>query len=199
MDHGTEGLVTPRCAQVTREHTLQTESQNEVETATAQARARVKSAPAAFLGSGFLEPSGQNSLYRRTARIDFICNVMFAAVLVLGVALTLLWRAADAPAASVRISAPPVVAVSAPPLPAEPQRPPVHVANPFDASEVFEFPAATTSSAAHDAMAKLLLQRARIRVAQGVVADPPSPPHRLHRLAQAQPEEPAAKFYADAD
>ena len=41
--------------------------------------------------------------------------------------------------------------------------PPVLVRNPFDQSEVFEFPAGTSKTAARDAVAEMLLQRARER------------------------------------
>jgi hypothetical protein len=41
---------------------------------------------------------------------------------------------------------------------------PVRYTNPFDASEVFEFPPGTTEVEARDAVADLLLQRARDRV-----------------------------------
>lgn len=40
---------------------------------------------------------------------------------------------------------------------------PVHFANPFDPSEVFDFPAGTTEAAARDAVAAILLERARDR------------------------------------
>lgn len=43
---------------------------------------------------------------------------------------------------------------------------PVRVANPFDASEVFEFPHGTTLAGARAAMAETLLERARERYAQ---------------------------------
>lgn len=49
-----------------------------------------------------------------------------------------------------------IVAVKPPP-------PPVRFANPFDATEVFEFPAGTSKSAAREAVAKLLTERARGR------------------------------------
>jgi hypothetical protein len=46
---------------------------------------------------------------------------------------------------------------------AEPQPIPVRVQNPFDASEVFEFPAGTSAAEARDAVADLLLKRAMER------------------------------------
>ena len=48
-------------------------------------------------------------------------------------------------------------------LPAPAERLPVRFTNPFDASEVFEFPPDTSVTEAHDAVANLLLQRARDR------------------------------------
>ena len=51
---------------------------------------------------------------------------------------------------------PPVVA-------AEPPMPPVQVKNPFDANEVFEFPSGTSETEAKQAVADMLLQRARDR------------------------------------
>ncbi len=42
--------------------------------------------------------------------------------------------------------------------------PPVRYRNPFDRSEVFEFPAGTTRAQAHDAVADVLLERARGRI-----------------------------------
>jgi hypothetical protein len=49
--------------------------------------------------------------------------------------------------------------ISEPAEPA-PQAAPVRYANPFDASEVFELPAGTSRSAAREAVAEMLLQRA---------------------------------------
>ena len=40
---------------------------------------------------------------------------------------------------------------------------PVHFTNPFDTTEVFEFPPGTTETEAHDAVAQFLLRRARDR------------------------------------
>jgi hypothetical protein len=46
---------------------------------------------------------------------------------------------------------------------AQPTPEPVRVRNPFDRQEVFEFPAGTTPEAARDAVAEMLLARARER------------------------------------
>jgi len=45
-----------------------------------------------------------------------------------------------------------------------PKQRPVRFANPFDAAEVFEFPAGTSRSAAREAVAKFLTERARGRL-----------------------------------
>ena len=48
-------------------------------------------------------------------------------------------------------------------LPAEAPQPPVRFRNPFDASEVFEFPPGTSDDSARELVAAMLLQRARER------------------------------------
>jgi hypothetical protein len=50
-------------------------------------------------------------------------------------------------------------------LPAESPEPPVRFRNPFDASEVFEFPPGTSDDNARESVAAMLLQRARDRQA----------------------------------
>lgn len=76
------------------------------------------------------------------------------------------------------IQAPPTLTALPPPPPsAKPDdkprvtaaavvEPPVRVSNPFDRSEVFEFPAGTTPEAAKSAVADALLERARERQAE---------------------------------
>jgi hypothetical protein len=56
------------------------------------------------------------------------------------------------------------------PAPAKAQSSPTRFTNPFDASEVFEFPPGTTEDAARDLVAEMLLQRARERGIQSVTA-----------------------------
>lgn len=63
----------------------------------------------------------------------------------------------------------PVVAMSDTAVTAEPEAAvapsiPVQFTNPFDASEIFEFPAGTTDTDAQSAVAEFLLQRARDRI-----------------------------------
>jgi len=73
------------------------------------------------------------------------------------------------------------------PLVSPAERLPVTFANPFDASEIFEFPAGTTQTEAHDAVADLLLQRARERRALIAGAThAPRPDVRTGRTITAQ-------------
>jgi hypothetical protein len=78
-----------------------------------------------------------------------------------------------------KVFAPPIPAMEPPPLliaevdeaatvvPIEqPPAEPVRVRNPFDKAEVFEFPAGTSAEAARDAVAEMLLARARERGAR---------------------------------
>ena len=50
---------------------------------------------------------------------------------------------------------------------------PVTFVNPFDSSEVFEFPPGTTQSEARDSVAEILLKRARSRLADSAEASSP--------------------------
>jgi hypothetical protein len=61
---------------------------------------------------------------------------------------------------TVRVETPPTATV-----PAESPEPPVRFRNPFDASEVFEFPPGTSDDSARESVAAMLLQRARDRQA----------------------------------
>ena len=113
-------------------------------------------------------PEYENFASGRTARIDFVCNVTFA-VAVLGVAVVSLWPASDrhhAPAPTVTRAAPLAEVVAA--VPSELQGAPVRIKNAFDATEVFEFPPGTTESEAREAVAALLLSRARDRRVEGL-------------------------------
>jgi hypothetical protein len=70
----------------------------------------------------------------------------------------------------------PTTAVPAPPAPVRDEPVQVEVANPFDKSEVFQFPAGTSETEAHLAVAKLLMQRAHDREQLWAHSD-----HRLRR------------------
>jgi len=87
--------------------------------------------------------------------------VIAAVLVVLGGVAHLGAKQQPVPQTLVRKSAPPP-----PPAPVEPPAPaaePVLFKNPFDRSEVFEFPPGTTRDVARDAVAKLLLERAQGR------------------------------------
>jgi hypothetical protein len=114
------------------------------------------------------KPGHDSFVCRRTERIDFVSTLTFAA-LVLGITAASGWRAlvgqptVPAPAVAIGVPVAPAPAPNAPP-----RAPVVQVINPFDATEVFEFPAETTKSEARNAIAELLLQRARERRRQGL-------------------------------
>lgn len=102
---------------------------------------------------------------RRSARIDFVCNVTLA-LIALGFVIGFFWPRWDPdtyapPAASTLPLAEGVATISA-----EPPGAPLRIANAFDAAEVFEFPYGTSESEARDAVSELLLARARERHAQ---------------------------------
>ncbi|MBS0577803.1 MAG: hypothetical protein JSR36_00920 [Proteobacteria bacterium] len=136
-------------------------------------------------------------IHRRTARIDLICTITFAAAL-LGVSAAAIWHPTTAP------RAPALAARSLTPtsrIPAAGDRasaaPAVRVQNPFDAAEVFQFPPGTSEASAYDAVAALLLERARERRGHGPGDTPaegtdpdasgPRPDILVSRLAEAAP------------
>jgi hypothetical protein len=68
---------------------------------------------------------------------------------------------------------------------------PVRFTNPFDASEVFEFPPGTSDEQARQSVAAILLQRARDRqVADAVKSSPSMPGAAAHRARVARNSEP---------
>jgi hypothetical protein len=115
-------------------------------------------------------PSYDNFILRRSRRIDRMGSVTFATLILAVTALTG-WRALVSEPATPGVSAAPPVAATPPPAaPAdEPAQAGVKVSNPFDRAEVFQFPAETTPTEAQNAVAELLLQRARDRDEQGLI------------------------------
>lgn len=68
---------------------------------------------------------------------------------------------------------------------------PVRFSNPFDASEVFEFPPGTSDEQARQSVAAILVQRARDRqVADAVKSNPPMPGAAVHPARIARNSEP---------
>lgn len=186
MDLEQERPITTGAAQVSDE-TVEIELNAEEHLEPSQAANAVQvTARTAEPTIGLPESARDSLLYRRTARVDLVCNVMFAAA-VLGIVAAVGWRAASVPTRAPVI--PPRAAVVAVPTPpAEVPRPLVHVRNPFDATELFEFPAETTESQAREAMAELLLQRARDRFAQGVILRRAAIRDRARGAVHEQPE-----------
>lgn len=111
--------------------------------------------------------------------------ITLAAALI-GIAAIIVGRPGPPPRSAPRIAPTPAVA-STPPAasepavlaqpqePQEPQGPPVRVKNPFDATEVFEFPAGTTGAEARRKIAELLLQRAVDRGSAGTSVEAADP------------------------
>ncbi len=130
--------------------------------------------------------AGDNSLLTRTARVDAIGTATFAAVILCLVAAWLRHPAVPhgaTPAAIPNVAqGPPRSAAS------EPQRPPVQVRNPFDRSEVFELPADATAEQAREAVAELLLERARSRLHQLPAVSTRIMQHRMAGTTQIPPE-----------
>jgi hypothetical protein len=76
---------------------------------------------------------------------------------------------------------------------AESQESPVRFTNPFDPSEVFDFPSGTSDDQARESVAAILLQRARDRQAAGLVkSNRPTPGAAEERTRIARNSEPRA-------
>ena len=71
--------------------------------------------------------------------------------------------AGQQPQVPVTVAARPLAIAHQPAVVTNPQQPPVQVVNPFDKTEVFEFPAGTSSDESREKVAQILLQRARER------------------------------------
>ena len=173
MIAGSEGRTTAGSARDSSDDTIELDLTGEEELALSRA-AEAARATARPGESGPVLPGPEyNCAFRPTARIDFVCNVLFA-MAVPGIAVALLWPAPDrhppapapAPAPAFASTAP--LAKVAPAGPAEPQGAPVRIKNAFDATEVFEFPPGTTGSESRKAVAELLLRRASDRRAEGL-------------------------------
>jgi hypothetical protein len=175
MIPGSEGPTTAASAHGSSDDTIELELTGAQELALSRA-AEAARATARPDESGPVSsvPEHENFTSKRTARIDFVCNVTFA-VAALVIAVASLWPASDRhPPAPAVTSAAPLAAV-APAGPAEPRGVPVQIRNAFDATEVFEFPPGTTESEARKAVAELLLSRGRDRRAEGLALRRRSP------------------------
>ena len=188
MIPGSEGPTTAGSAHDSSDDTIELELTGEKELAlSGEAEASRATAHPYESGSVLFMPEYENFASRRTARIDFVCNVTFA-VAGVGIAVAFLWLASDRhpPAPVITSAAAAPVAEVAPAGPAEPQGAqgaPVRIKNAFDATEVFEFPHGTPESEAREAVVERLLSRARDRRAEGLA---------LRRASNFQPDRGAA-------
>jgi hypothetical protein len=119
------------------------------------------------------QPPKSASPARKTRRFRLRPAATAIAVIgiaVMGIATAIIWRPAPHRVAQPIASLPAVKitppAASEPALPTTPPEPPVRVRNPFDATEVFEFPAGTTRAEARQKISEVLLQRAVDRRSQ---------------------------------
>jgi hypothetical protein len=111
------------------------------------------------------QPMAAADPYALTARIalwlsGLVASVTMAAALYMHVPSMHTARATPSPALQDTAQEPWSTATS------EPEGEPVRVANPFDASEVFEFPEGTSDAEARAAVAEALMKRAQDRYAQ---------------------------------
>ncbi len=166
MIPGSEAPTTAGTARDSSDDTIELDLTSEEERALSGAAETTRAtARPGESGTVLSVPEYKNYAFRRTARIDFVCNVIFV-VAVLGITVAFLWPAPKRhPLASTVASAAPLAEVALAGA-AEPQGAPVRIKNAFDATEVFEFRPGTTESEAREAVADLLLNRARERHAE---------------------------------
>jgi hypothetical protein len=114
----------------------------------------------------------QMKVLARTSRVDamqhyksriLIGAAMAAVLVVLGSVAHLAAKPKPVPAPAIQAPPPPPALPLPPAEPAAAAAEPVLFKNPFDRSEVFEFPAGTTQQEARDAVAQLLMDRAHGR------------------------------------
>lgn len=134
---------------------------------TAEEELELARAAEAVDAQGPMAPDYETYIRTRTHRIDLIGTVTFVSLVLVGATLAG-WRVLREPTVSPAVAyhSPPAAEVAAPIAPEQPTF--VRVANPFDAGEVFELPADMTEAEARDAVAEVLLNRARERAQQGV-------------------------------
>jgi hypothetical protein len=162
------------------EDTIELELTEEEERRLAAAAAQAEGAAVAQPADDPIRASAERYVNRRTARIDFICTVIFSLVLA-GIAAAAMWPDSDRrPAVAAHPASLPAAPVTAAPAPAPA---PVRIENPFDKTEVFEFPPDTPAGDAREAVAQWLLERARERAA--------------HRAGPAEPREQVAAASPD--
>ncbi len=131
-------------------------------------------------------PGYDTFVYTRTRRADVAGTITFAA-LVCAVTLAAGWHIlGEEPGAHAVASAPTTPVADTAPV--QPVRAAVLVPNPFDATEIFEFPADTGDTEAKTAVAELLLRRAQERREQGLAMRRPGA-HHPRRVAAVKPSD----------
>jgi hypothetical protein len=106
------------------------------------------------------EPGSARSTYLRQQYLQPDRWPLVVPASLLGMAIGVALGVAADRIHTVKVETPPTAT-----LPAESPEPPVRFRNPFDASEVFEFPPGTSDDSARESVAAMLLQRARDRQA----------------------------------
>jgi hypothetical protein len=153
LDSNAAGFTDPES-----EDTIELEFNAEQVSALSRANAAIGPIPTPVSST---KKSLPNAPVQRRARVALALGISAASVLLGGIAYMATTRArpVDVRANTVARSAAP----EAPQAPAPADNAPVRFTNPFDATEVFEFPPGTSAIEARHAVADLLLQRARGR------------------------------------
>jgi hypothetical protein len=149
----------PRFTDAECENTIELEFSGEQVSALSRADAAIGPNPIPVSSAEKPLPNAPED--QRGARAALVLGISAASVLLGGIAYIATTRArpVDISANTVARSAAPEAAPAPPPT----DNAPVRFTNPFDAAEVFEFPAGTSATEARHAVADLLLQRARGR------------------------------------
>jgi hypothetical protein len=184
MSSGVEGPTGAGPAHDPSDDTIELQLTADEELALSRAAAAAESVPASPV------PQYANFVSRRTARVDFVCNVTLA-VTGLAIAVAFAWPKPDrhvaTPAAASTESLAEVVPLSK--TVALPEAP-VRITNAFDATEVFEFPYGTSEADAQAAVAAVLLDRAHERRTEGLTLKRGASHQRNHDA----PLQPSAVF-----
>lgn len=106
-------------------------------------------------------PSQAQTARLSAKRVGLSASVVVA-VVVTGIVLWLFSRPEGAVRSAMASQAASPLAQS-PPMPVSDEQVPVRFANPFDHTEVFEFPPGTSETSAHEAVVEVLLKRAQDR------------------------------------
>jgi hypothetical protein len=184
MTPGADGPTSAEPARDSSDDTIELQLTEDEELALSRAAAASSSADAPAA------PQYANFVSRRTARVDFVCNVTLA-VTALAITVAFAWPTSTRHAPTPALASPPSLEeVVVPTKLAQLPEDPVRITNPFDKTEVFEFPSGTSAPEAQAAVAELLLDRARERRAEGPMLRRAKTPQGQHEA----PMQPSAVF-----